>query len=55
MKTDRLYTSAPLENIDFKQKLEKNSIDVNSFNNHTNNVKEMISYFKIKNNKSKQK
>ena len=52
-KTDRLYPSAPLENIDLQQRLEKKFNDVNSFNNHINNIKEMITYFKNKNNKSK--
>ena len=52
-KTDRLYPSAPLENIDLEQILEKRLSDVNSFNNHINNIKEMITCFKDKNNKSK--
>ena len=51
--TDRIYPSAPLENIDLEQRLEKKLIDVNSFNNHINNIKEMITYFKDKNKKSK--
>ena len=54
-KCDRLYPSAPLENIDLEQRLEKKLNDVNSFNNHINNIKEMITYFKDKNNKSKRK
>ena len=55
-KTDRLYPSAPLlENIDLKKRLEKKINDVNSFKNHVNNIKEMITYFKAKNNKSKKK
>ena len=54
-KTDRLYPSLPLENIDLEQRLEKKLKDVNSFNNHINNIKEMITYFKDKNNKSKKK
>ena len=54
-KCDRLYPSAPLENIDLEQRLEKKLNDVNSFNNHINNIKEMITYFKDKNNKSKKK
>ena len=49
-----LYPSAPLENIDLEQRLEKKLNDVNSFNNHINNIKEMITYFK-KNNKSEKK
>ena len=55
-KTGKLYPSAQLlENIDLKQRLEKKLNDVNSFNNHINNIKEMITYFKDKNNKSKKK
>ena len=55
-KTDKLYPSAPLlENIDLKQRLEKKLNDVNSFNNHVNNIKEMITYFKDKNHKSKKR
>ena len=53
-KTDKLYPSAPsLENIDLEKRLEKKINDVNSFNNHISNIKEMITYFKDKNNKSK--
>ena len=52
-KCDSLYPSAPLENIDLERRLEKKINDVNSFNNHINNIKEMITYFKNKNNKSK--
>ena len=55
-KTERLYPSAPLlENIDLEKRLEKKKNDVNSFNNHISNIKEMITYFKDKNNKSKKK
>ena len=55
-KTDKLYPSAPLiENIDLEKPLEKKINDVNSFNNHVNNIKEMITYFKDKNNKSKKR
>ena len=55
-KTDKLYPSAPLlENIDLEKRLEKKINDVNSFSNHINNIKEMISYFKDKNNKSKKR
>ena len=52
-KRDRLYPSAPFQykKIDLEQRLEKN--DVNSFNNHIKNIKEMTTYFKDKNNKSK--
>ena len=55
-KCDKLYPSAPLlENIDLEKRLEKKINDVNSFNNHINNIKEMITYFKDKNNESKKK
>ena len=55
-KCDKLYPSAPLlENIDLEKRLEKKIHDVNSFNNHINNIKEMITYFKDKNNKSKKR
>ena len=55
-KTERLYPSAPiLENIDLEQRSEKKLNDVNSFNNHINNIKEMITYFEDKNHKSKEK
>ena len=52
---DKLYPSAPLENIDLEQRLEKKINDVNSFNNHIINIKEMITYFKDKNYKSKKR
>ena len=46
-KTDKLYPSAPLlENIDLEKRLEKKINDVNSFKNHINIIKEMITYFK---------
>ena len=54
-KTDRYNPCAPLESTDIEQKLEKKLNDVNSFNNHINNIKEMIIYFKKKNKKSKRK
>ena len=48
-KTDRLYPTAPLlENIDLEKRLEKKINDVNSYNNHVHNIKEMITYFKDK-------
>ena len=53
---DKLNPSAPLlENIDLEKRLEKKINDVNSFNNHINNIEETITYFKDKNNKSKKK
>ena len=55
-KCDKLYPSAPLlENVDLEKRLEKKINDVNSFNNHINNIKEMITYFKDRNNKSKRR
>ena len=55
-KCDKLYPSAPLlENIDLEKRLEKKINDVNSFNNHISNIKEMITYFKDKNHKSKKR
>ena len=55
-KCDKLYPSALLlENIDLEKRLEKKINDVNSFNNHVNNNKEMITYFKDKIHKSKKK
>ena len=55
-KTVNLYPSAPLlENIDSEKRLEKKINDVNSFNNHVNNIKEMITYFKDKNHQSKKR
>ena len=54
-KCDRFYPSAPLETIDLKQRLEKKLNYVNSSKNHINNKKEMITYFKDKNHKSKKK
>ena len=56
-KCGRLYPSAPFENknFDLEQRIEKKLNDVNSFNNHINNIEEMIAYFKDKNHKSKKK
>ena len=51
-KTDRLYPSAPLENNNIEQRLEKEINYVNSLNNHINNIKEIIIYFRDKNKKS---
>ena len=51
-RTDRLYPTAPLEKNDLEQRLEK-KLNVNSFNNSNNNIKDMITYFKDKNYKSK--
>ena len=50
--TENLCPPAPLENKDLEQRIEKKIKDVNSFNNHVNNIKEMITYFKDKKQKS---
>ena len=47
-KSEKLYPSAPLENVDLEQRLEQKINDVNSFNNHINNINEMITYFKTR-------
>ena len=44
-----------MESIDLERRIEKRINDVNSYKNHINNIKEMITYFKDKNNKSKKK
>ena len=54
-KTDGLNPSAPLENIDSEQRLEKKLNNVNSFNNSVKNIKQVITYFKDKKNKSRKK
>ena len=54
-RTDGLYPSAPLEKDDLERRIEKRLSDVNSFNNSINKIKEMITYFKDKNNKSKKR
>ena len=54
-KTDKLYPLAPLQNIDLEQRPEEKINDVNGFNNHINNIKEMITYFNDKKSKSKKK
>ena len=54
-KCDRFYPNAPLENIGLEKRLEKKLNDVNIFNNHISNIKEMVTNFKDKNNKSKKR
>ena len=54
-KTERFYPSAPLEPDDLEHRLEKNLNDLNSFNNHINDIKKVITYFNDKNNKSKKR
>ena len=51
----KVYPSAPVEKDDVEQRLEEKLNDVNSFINSINNNKEMITYFKDKNHKSKKK
>ena len=48
-RTDRFYPSAPFQNSDLEQRLEKKLNEVNSLGNHINNIREMIAYFKDKN------
>ena len=56
-KCDRLNPSAPLENKndDLDQRLENKVNYVPSFNNHVNNIKEINTYFKNKNHKTKKR
>ena len=54
-KTPRLYPSAPLENNDLEQRLEKKLNVVNCFKNSIRNIREMEIYFKDKNHESKKK
>ena len=55
--TTKLYASAPLlvPDHDLEQSLEKKLIDVNNFNNSSNNIKEMINDFEDKGHKSNYK
>ena len=50
-RSDRLYPSAP-QDFYLEKRLEKRSNDVNGLNNSINNITELITYFKDKNNKS---
>ena len=52
-KTDRLYPSSPFENIDLEQRSEKNLKVVKIFTVSNNDIKEMFTCFKDKNNKRK--
>ena len=54
-KCNRINPSAPLENVVLEQRQKGKLNDVKSFNNYINNIKEMITYFKDKNPKSKKK
>ena len=56
-KTDRIYPPSPVENknVDLEQRIEKKLNDVNIFNISNENIKEMTTYFKDKNYKSKKK
>ena len=54
-KTDRLHPSALLEKVDLVQRLVKKLNDFNNFKNSTSNIKEMVTYFKDKNQQSKKK
>ena len=46
-------TASLLENIDLEKRIENKINDINSFNSHFNNIKEMITYFEDKNHKTK--
>ena len=52
-KTDRIYPSAPFENNDSEQRLEKKVCVVKSFINPINSIEEKTIYIKDKNNKPK--
>ena len=54
-KTDRIYPSASLENRDLEQRLETKLNDMNSFNNAINNIKQMITHFKVKSHQTTKK
>ena len=54
-KCDKIYPSAPLENIDLEERREKKLNDVNTFNTSINNFKKRITYFEDKNNKPTKK
>ena len=54
-RSDRLIPSIPLEKNDLEQRLEKKLNDVNSFDNHINNINDIITYFKDEIHKSKKK
>ena len=54
-KVDRLYSFGPLEIFESEQRLEKKTKDVNSFNNSITYIKELITFFKEKNNNPKKK
>ena len=56
-KTENLYPSAPVEkeNFDLEQRLKKKVNVVNSFRNSIKNFKELITYCKDENHKSRKK
>ena len=54
-KTPRLYPSAPSENNNLEQRLEKKLSEVNISNNSSNNIKEIVSFFEKKNSKWERK
>ena len=51
----KLYPSAPIKKIDLEHKIGEKLNDVKSFNTSIINLREMISYFKDKNNIAKKK
>ena len=54
-KSDRLYPSKPIENNGLEQRLEQKLNGVFTFNYSITNIKELITYFKDKNHKSKKR
>ena len=56
-KTDRIFSLASLENKidDLERRIKKRMIDDSSLNNSITNIKEIITYFKDENIKSKKK
>ena len=52
-KTRRLFRTVPLENNDLEQRLEKKIKNVNTFRNSIKKTKNLITYFRDKNHKSK--
>ena len=53
--TLKLFPSVPLKNNDLEPELQKKLNNISSLNNSVTNIKEMITYFKKKNHKSKKK
>ena len=54
-KTSRLNQSAPSEDNDLEERIAKKFNDANNFNNSKRSIREMVTYLKDKNKKSKKK